>query len=494
MAPGGFPGNAVWGSSPAIDSKRGQLYVATGNNYDAPPETLACIAAAGDDPGAQQACLPPDNHFDSIMALDLKTGAIRWVTRALGFDAWTVSCIPFLGEGTNCPEPAGPDFDFGQAPALFTVKVGNKKQDVVGVGQKSGQYWALDPDTGAVRWVTQAGPGGTAGGLQWGSAVDARRVYTADANSNAVPWTLPDGTTTTTGVISGIDAATGELLWQTTPPFGGTPFGGGATSGPLTTANGVVFSVRARLRRTHVRVGRGHRRDPVDLRQWRLMPVRSGHLRGSAVLGIGLQPLRHAEQHALLLRPPRLTPPGRVYPGYWWDHTDLTVAVLSSPNVDPVFVEAIRDAVATWADVLADDFPIVSLADVTDTARNPQRADIVVHCVPDAGGTVWGGRAQCGDHRCNNVTVRSDVPDLIDVGVPDYDPERVYRVALHELGHALGLGHAEPLEQTDDLMGYRSSVPEPDTTPVLSTCDLKALAVLFAWAVEGVDPYPSPET
>jgi polyvinyl alcohol dehydrogenase (cytochrome) len=241
MAPEGFPGNAVWGSSPAIDPKRGQLYVATGNNYDAPPETLACIAAAGDDPEAQQACLPPDNHFDSIMALDLKTGAIRWVTRALGFDAWTVSCIPFLGEGTNCPEPAGPDFDFGQAPALFTVTAGNKKQDVVGVGQKSGQYWSLNPDTGAVRWVTQAGPGGTAGGLQWGSAVDARRVYTADANSNAAPWTLPDGTTTTTGVISGIDAATGELLWQTTPPFGGTPFGGGATSGPLTTANGVVF-------------------------------------------------------------------------------------------------------------------------------------------------------------------------------------------------------------------------------------------------------------
>ncbi|GAB3264774.1 PQQ-binding-like beta-propeller repeat protein [Nocardioides dilutus] len=239
-APEGFPGNAVWGSSPAIDSRRGQLYIATGNNYDAPQETLDCVTAAGGDPEAQQACLPADNHFDSIMALDLKTGAIRWVTRALGFDAWTVDCIPFIGEGTNCPEPAGPDFDFGQAPALFTVTENGKKRDVVGVGQKSGQYWTLDPDTGAVRWVTQAGPGGTAGGLQWGSAVDASRVYTADANSNAVPWTLPDGTTTTSGVISSIDAVTGQLLWQTVPPFGGSAFGG-ATSGPLTTANGVVF-------------------------------------------------------------------------------------------------------------------------------------------------------------------------------------------------------------------------------------------------------------
>ena len=35
------------------------------------------------------------------------------------------------------------------------------------------------------------------------------------------------------------------------------------------------------------------------------------------------------------------------YPGYWWDHTDLTVAVLAAPNEDPVFVDAIRDAIAT---------------------------------------------------------------------------------------------------------------------------------------------------
>jgi hypothetical protein len=182
------------------------------------------------------------------------------------------------------------------------------------------------------------------------------------------------------------------------------------------------------------------------------------------------------------------------YPGYWWDHTDLTVAVQAASNVDPAFVEAIRDAIATWRGVLAKQFPTVSLTDVTGRTRNAQRADIVVHYVPDAGGVQWGGYAVCGDHRCNNVLVRSDVPDLIDVGVPDYDPLRVYRVALHELGHALGLGHALPLEETTDLMGYGWSVPEPDVTPVLSTCDLTALAVVFAWAVEGAEPYPATAT
>jgi hypothetical protein len=182
------------------------------------------------------------------------------------------------------------------------------------------------------------------------------------------------------------------------------------------------------------------------------------------------------------------------YPGYWWNHTDLTVAVQSAPNVDPAFVQAIRDAIATWSSVLATQFPYVTLTDVTDTALNPHQADITVHYVPHAGGIVWGGYAICGDHKCNNIIVRSDVPDIIDVGVPNYDPLRVYRVALHELGHALGLGHAEPLEETLDLMGYGWSVPEPDLTPILSTCDIKALGEVFAWAVEGVEPYPSTET
>ena len=233
--PAGYTGGAVWGSSPAIDAKRGQLYIGTGNNYTIPASAQACVLAAGSDSVAVHACIAADDHFDSIMALDLETGAIRWATAALPFDAWTVGCLGFFGPPTNCPEPAGPDFDFAQAPALFTVDLPGRgnHQDVVGAGQKSGQYWALDPDTGAVRWMTQTGPGGTAGGLQWGSAVDGKRVYTANANSNSKPW--PDAGGATTGMWSALDATTGQILWQTRPPHGG------GTSGPATTANGVVF-------------------------------------------------------------------------------------------------------------------------------------------------------------------------------------------------------------------------------------------------------------
>ena len=241
MTPQGYTGNAVWGSSPAIDTKRGQLYIGTGNNYSVPPDVLACVAAHENDPAGQRACLDPTDFVDSVVALDMKTGAVRWVTQAIPYDAWTVDCIPFFGDGDLCPDPAGPDYDFGQAPALFKTKDGKGKTiESVGAGQKSGQYWSLNPDTGEVRWVTQTGPGGTAGGLQWGSAVDGTRVYTANANSLAIPWTLPDGSTTTGGIWSALDAVTGQILWQHTPSVPGGGFGG-ATSGPVTTANGVVY-------------------------------------------------------------------------------------------------------------------------------------------------------------------------------------------------------------------------------------------------------------
>ena len=225
-----YPGNAVWGSSPAVDTKRGSLYVATGNNYDAPDDILQCIADHPDDPIGQQGCLPADDLFDAIVSLDLRTGAVKWATRAMPHDTWTVACIFEL---PNCPSPAGPDYDFGQAPALFSVKIDGKARDLVGAGQKSGDYWALDATTGGVVWKTTTGPGGTAGGLQWGSAVDGKRVYTANANSNLKPW--PAGSTDTRGIWSGLDAVSGAIIWQTRPEHGG------GTSGPVTTANGVVF-------------------------------------------------------------------------------------------------------------------------------------------------------------------------------------------------------------------------------------------------------------
>jgi predicted Zn-dependent protease len=179
-----------------------------------------------------------------------------------------------------------------------------------------------------------------------------------------------------------------------------------------------------------------------------------------------------------------------LYPGYWWDHTDLTVAVQAHPKVTPEQMAAIQDAIATWSDVLDQCFGgLITVTDVTGTGRNPQQAaDIVVHYVPRAGGVVFGGYALCGDHGCPNILVRSDLPPSL--GVDPYSPEFLGLVTLHELGHALGLGHATNLLESTDLMGYGW----PDLgDPVLSDCDVDALAFVFAWVFEGAEPHPPAE-
>ena len=74
------------------------------------------------------------------------------------------------------------------------------------------------------------------------------------------------------------------------------------------------------------------------------------------------------------------------YPGYWWDHTHLTVAVQASPNVRPDLEAAVHDAVATWDSVLRTEFGgLITLTDVTSQLTAKHKADIVVHYVPRAG-------------------------------------------------------------------------------------------------------------
>jgi len=235
----GYSGAAVWGSSPAIDVQRKSVYITTGNNYGAPPAVSDCVTAAGSDPQAIFACeqtMGIGNNVDSIMSLDMATGAIKWISKLQGFDAWTTACI---GLPTACPSPNGPDYDFGQGAMLIPSKQG----DLVVAGQKAGIMWALKADTGAVVWKTTVGPGSSLGGLEWGSATDGTRVYFAVANFNFGPFAHyaminpPPGTPafSDAGSWGAIDVNTGQVLWQTADPNGSIDLG------PVSVANGVVY-------------------------------------------------------------------------------------------------------------------------------------------------------------------------------------------------------------------------------------------------------------
>ena len=215
---GGYSGGAIW-QPPAIDPKRGLLFIGGGNNYTVPASVAACQNAT---PKAQ--CASPDDHFDSVMALDLKTGRIKWAKGPQAFDTFTGAC-------PSCPVPDSPDFDFGgSGPNL----IGN----LVGFGQKSGIYWAFNPDDGNIVWSTQVGPGGTTGGIEWGTATDGKRIYAAIANSGNLAYTLePSGQQITWGSWSALDAATGKILWQIADPTPGT-----LEVGSVSVANGVLYA------------------------------------------------------------------------------------------------------------------------------------------------------------------------------------------------------------------------------------------------------------
>jgi polyvinyl alcohol dehydrogenase (cytochrome) len=227
--PGGYSGGAIW-QPPAIDPKRGALFVGTGNNYTAPADVEACQKAT---PRAN--CAAADDLFDTALALDLKSGQIKWAKRLQGLDTFTGACgfgtTPPVSGNPNCPVPSSPDFDFGgSGPNL----VGN----IVGFGQKSGIYWALNPDDGNVVWSTPVGPGAALGGIEWGTATDGQRIYVAISNSDHLPYTLvPSGQHITWGAWSALDVATGKILWQTADPTVGT-----IDTGSVSVANGVMYA------------------------------------------------------------------------------------------------------------------------------------------------------------------------------------------------------------------------------------------------------------
>jgi polyvinyl alcohol dehydrogenase (cytochrome) len=72
--PVGYTGGAVWGNNIAVDLTRNTVFASTGNNYTVPAAATACLQSAVGE-AAQHACLDPMNFVDSVVALDLTTGA-----------------------------------------------------------------------------------------------------------------------------------------------------------------------------------------------------------------------------------------------------------------------------------------------------------------------------------------------------------------------------------------------------------------------------------
>ena len=238
--PKGYDGASVW-TTPAIDPATKRLYVGTGNAYHHPVADTT----------------------DSILALSTRTGRIVQKFQATPGDVWN---------GTE-NSTAGPDYDFGASPQLFTGLGGRK---LVGAGQKSGMYWALDRSTLRPVWNTQVGPGAQVGGIVGSTATDGQRIYGPSTvggeewalnMDGSLAWAAFDGgplkfnpTAVANGVVwtgdmSGFliarEASTGAPLARVplgSPTWGGVSVAGGSVFVAIGTqgTNGYIAAYRAR--------------------------------------------------------------------------------------------------------------------------------------------------------------------------------------------------------------------------------------------------------
>ncbi|HTS25182.1 MAG TPA: PQQ-binding-like beta-propeller repeat protein [Bryobacteraceae bacterium] len=208
----GPSGATIW-SSPTIDVKRNLVYVTTGNGYSAPEIQTA----------------------DAIMAIDLKTGAIRWSKQAMS-DMFNWDCGRPGGNGGNCPEHPGEDVDFGSSAILVPLANG---RDMLVAGQKAGIVYGFDPDhKGEIVWQTRLGKGGKLGGILWGMAAHDGVVFAPLSDFNRSEPAAGGG-------LFALDAATGKVVWHTPPPTPACLAQRGCNSAqmaPPSATPGIVFS------------------------------------------------------------------------------------------------------------------------------------------------------------------------------------------------------------------------------------------------------------
>lgn len=183
----GPSGAAVWGT-PAYDKRRGWLFFGTGQNFSHPTTATS----------------------DAVFAVEAKSGKVIWSRQFTPDDAYTAACNIKALNHPNCPEPTGPDVDFGAPLMLVKSKAG--RELLIG-GQKSAEVHAMDPESGEVIWTTRLGRGGIIGGVHWGMAANQNAGLLFVPISDKEVKGFPSPGTPAPGLYA-LDIETGTVVWR----------------------------------------------------------------------------------------------------------------------------------------------------------------------------------------------------------------------------------------------------------------------------------------
>ena len=197
QGPAGAP---VW-ASPTVDAKRGLVYVVTGDSY-------TDAATEGD---------------DAIVALEMKSGKVRWRNQVTTHDNFIVGCSGPV-KVANCPTPTGPDFDFGATPVLFK----HGARQILVAGQKSGIVYGVDPENGRTLWKSAVGAGSPLGGVEWGIGADGKYVFVPISDIGEIFDEIgvaagarpsPEYKSPGKPGLNALDPFSGKIVWSTPAPI-----------------------------------------------------------------------------------------------------------------------------------------------------------------------------------------------------------------------------------------------------------------------------------
>ncbi len=182
-----------------------------------------------------------------------------------------------------------------------------------------------------------------------------------------------------------------------------------------------------------------------------------------------------------------------------WNHTSLSVLIVIPTNEswwNPVYVNSTLNAISEWNKATQDfssnytDYGYLSALRMVPTVSNTVRPGFDVYiswaqkppnAADEIGLTKTAYIVPTRIITYTNTTLASET--TLDYVLNSIDMQNL---ALHELGHSLGLGHST---YSNDIMYPMLSVNPLAQVQALSTLDLYGVATVFEWMSNSSSPY-----